>query len=215
MLSLNPSRSKSVMIILVCGVVAFTSAKYLTAKFLKLKSPSNQSEGFDFNYLMNNTKAETGPAIGERIDLENLNGPDGESLAHIIVEQRAVIVALNSGCDMCKTSADEMSEIRRRLKPAGVEYYLVSLATSTVPADFFAFADSLNMGAPAFVRSTNGENPPKRLTDMLTPSHFLIDRHGVVIRKWPGSSNVELIRHRMANQIVTDTLSELPTSTSP
>jgi len=197
----------------VCGVLAFASAKYLTAKLLNMKSAPNQSEGFDFNYIVNSANMETGPRIGERIDLENLKGPDGNSLAETI-DRPALIVAVNRGCGMCRTSADEMNEIQRRLKPAGVQYYTVSFGTSPTPAEFFKFADSLNRGAPAFLRSMNEGNPPKQLTAMLVPTHFLIDRNGVIISKWPGSSNVELVRHRMANQIVSDTLATLSARSS-
>jgi hypothetical protein len=211
----NSKRLKSGLLIIICGVLAFACAKYLTAKLLTVRSPAEQSQGFDFDYILNNTKVETGPFVGDRIDLENLKGPDGKSLAASIAEQPAVIVAVNSGCGMCRTSADEMSEIRKRLKPAGIEYYLVSFAPSANPADFFAFAYSLNTGAPAFSRSTGEGNPPKRFTDMLTPSHFLVGRSGLVISKWPGSSNAELVRHRMANQIVTDTLTALSAVSPP
>ena len=210
MLTDNSSRSRTALLLLLCGVLAFASAKYFTAKLLSLKSPPDQSEGFDFNYIVNNGKTETGPGIGERIDLENLKGPDGTSLANTIGEHPAVIVAVNPGCGMCRAAADEMSEIRRRLKPAGVEYYLVSFGTSPIPADFFKFADSLNTGAPAFLRSMNEGNPPKRFTAMLVPTHFLVDRSGVVISKWPGSSSAELVRQRMANQIVNDTVAHYP-----
>lgn len=212
MLTGNLSRLKPAALVLLCGFLAFAAAKYLTPTLLR-KSLPNRSEGFDFNYLVQNSTVETGPAIGERIDLENLKGPDGNSLANTIGEQAAVIVAVSPECGMCSTSADEMSEIRRRIEPAGVRYYVVSFEPAPIPVDFFKFADSLNTGAPAFLRSTNGGNPPApRLTTMLVPSHFLVDRGGVVISKWPGSSNTESVRQRMANQIVTDTLKALSAS---
>lgn len=76
------------------------------------------------------------------------------------------------------------------------------------------FADSLHIGAPAFLRSISEVTPPERFTAMLVPSHFLVDRSGEVIKKWPGSSNAELVRQRMANQIVSDTVNALSASGS-
>jgi len=203
------SRLKSAVLVLVCGFLAFASAKYLTPKLLEMTSSHSQSEGFDFNVILSNGKVGTGPEIGERIDLENLTGPDGKSLANSIGLHPVVIVAVNPGCAMCRVSADKMSEIRTRLEPAGVEYYIVSFATSSNPIAFFKFADSLNLGAPAFLRSTGEVTLPERFTAMVVPSHFLIDRNGKVLKKWPGSNNAEAIRQRMANQIVTDTLNAL------
>jgi hypothetical protein len=194
-----------VVVILLCGVVAFVSAKYLTSKLLSLKSPTDQSEGFDFN-ILNSGKPETGPKVGERIDLDRLKGPGGKSLADTIGERPAVIVAVDPLCGMCRESADEMRDIRTRVAPSGVQYYLVAFSTPTTPSDFFKFADSLNTGAQACLWSTNEGEPPRQLSEMLVPSHFLIDRNGVVIKKWPGSSATESVRRRMANQIVTDTL---------
>lgn len=215
MLTGNSSRLKSAVFVLLCGFLAFAAARYLTPTLLRMRSLPNRSEGFDFNYIVKNSTVETGPVLGERIDLENLKGPDGNSLANTIGEHAAVIVAVSPECGMCSKSADEMSEIRRRLEPAGVRYYMVSFEPAPLPADFFKFADSLNTGAPAFLRSINGGNPPApRLVTMLVPSHFLVDRGGVVIGKWPGSSNTELVRQRMANQIVTDTLNAVSVSSS-
>lgn len=209
MLARKSSQLKSAMLVLLCGFLAFASARYLTPKLSRLNS--SQSEGFDFKPLLN-TNVGTGPAIGERIDLENLRDPDDRSLANTIGEHPALIVAVSPGCPMCKTSADEMKEIRTRVQKVGIEYYVVSFATSPNPEAFFKFADSLNTGAPAFIRSMSEETPPERFTEILVPSHFLVDRSGKVMRKWPGSANAELIRQRMANQIVTDTLNTFPAS---
>ena len=209
MLTGNSLRLRSAVLVLLCGFLAFVSAKYLTPKLLKVKSSPDQSEGFDFKPLLNNGNVGTGPAIGERIDLENLTGRDGKTLASTIGEYPAIIVAVSPECGMCKTAADEMSEIRRRIKTAGVEYYMVLFETYPSPVAFFKFADSLNPGAPAFLRSVSDVAPPERFTTMLVPLHFLVGRNGEVIKKWPGSSNAELVRQRMANQIVTETLTAL------
>lgn len=93
-------------------------------------------------------------------------------------------------------------------------YCIVSFEPMPQSADFFKFADSLNTLAPAFLRSSAGSPPSPQLVTMLVPSHFLIDRGGVVIAKWPGSSNTETVRQRMANQIVSDTLKVLSASSS-
>lgn len=216
MLTSSSSRLKSAVLVLVCGLLAFAAARYLTTTLLRMKSLPNRSEGFDFNYIVKNSTVGTGPVIGERIDLENLKGSDDNSLANTIGEHAAVIVAVSPQCGMCSKSADEMSEIRQRLETAGVRYYLVSFEPASLPADFFKFADSLNTGAPAFLRViSGGSSPAPRLTTMLVPSHFLVDRSGVVVSKWPGSSNDELVRQKMANQIVADTLTALSALSSP
>jgi hypothetical protein len=44
---------------------------------------------------------------------------------------------------------------------------------------------------------------------MATPSLMLIDHKGTILRKWPGTDRRQLIRFKMANQIVADTLQEL------
>jgi hypothetical protein len=50
--------------------------------------------------------------------------------------------------------------------------------------------------------------PPQKLYSMVIPSHVLIDKNGVIVRKWPGTSNSE-VRYWMANEIIAETRSEL------
>lgn len=209
MLNRNSSLT-TVLVILLGGVIAFVSAKYLTGNLLSLKSPPDQAAGFDFNLILNSENLKVGPKIGEQVRLDMLKNRDGRSLAHTIADGPAVIVYIDSGCPLCKESADSMRDIRGRLAAASVQYYLVSFGTSDNPADFFKFADSLGTGAPACLWSAPEAAPPKELSEMLIPSHLLIDRNGMIIKKWPGSSASESTRRRMANQIVKDTLYELP-----
>lgn len=191
-MSSDNSLLKSAAVILVCGIVAFVSAKYFTAEMLSLKLQPDQSEGFDFNLILNSEHGKSGPIVGEQIDLKKLRGADGESLADIIGEHPAVIVSVDSRCPMCAESAESMRDIRTRVAPYGVQYYVVAFGTSSTPSDFFEFAHSLNTGASAYVWSTNEGEPPKQFGEMLVPSHFLIDRNGIIIKKWPAPAPMTL-----------------------
>jgi len=169
-------------------------------------------EGFDFTANSRN-KASAGPDAGSRIDLTRLKMRDGLSLAGVTHKGLIMLVTVDSQCGACKVASDEMRDIRTRIESYDIEYHPVSFSTSVAAPEealnFFTYADSLGLNAPACLWTAGNEPPPEKLFLMVLPSHILVNTDGVILRKWPGTDSSSRIRRRMANQIVADTLNEL------
>jgi len=86
-----------------------------------------------------------------------------------------------------------------------VPYVLVSATTKRPAEEFFDYAGSLGVDAPAFMWSSK-EPPPESLFTMVVPSHILVRRDGTILRTWPGTTKSQRVRFQMVNQIVADTL---------
>ena len=169
------------------------------------------TEGFDFNALRSQDVEWRGPDTGERIDLTRLRAKDGKTLAATVGGRPVMIVAVNPECAMCKVAVDEMIHLRAKTAALGVDYYMVSFSRVNPQPGFFDYADSLKVGAPAFLWDAETGAPPEALIVMGTPSHLLLNPDGTVLRVWPGSRDDISVRQRMARQIIADTRVALDT----
>lgn len=214
----NSPRPRQYIELFALCAIAFSSTMFVTSYFMDSrqkpavripKSTQRNREGFDFSIILK-LKSGIGPEVGEKIDLTQLKGRDGVSLAKAIGESPAIIVAVDDQCGMCQIAANEIRYIYDRLADSGIRYYIVSF-TSHEPSSFFGFIDSLGIDISAFMWAKEISPPPEPLFTMVVPSHLMIDRTGIVIRKWPGASEDKSIRERMANQIINDTFNALLT----
>lgn len=119
-----------------------------------------------------------------------------------------MVAIVDPECAAAKAASDQLTGVREGITKEGVPYYPISVIASTSEADFFTYADSLKLGKAYLWRKSEPE-PPAELFSMVVPSHLLLTKEGTVVRKWPGTSPSEVIRARMVNQIVSDTLHEL------
>lgn len=203
--------SKSPRVMLTVGVAVGLSlaaaAALLAARVLRPADddPSQlmRKDGFDFSELRAPGKPWRGPEIGEKIDLRRLRAADGRALADVAGAGPVMLVSVNPTCSMCRVAADTMKDVRARLSPLGVPYYVVAFAP--VGENFHAYAASLGVGEPSFFWSQDGGAPPDSLLEAVQPSHILIARDGTVLRVWPGANKAKPVRDRMGAQIVADT----------
>ncbi|HEX8653156.1 MAG TPA: hypothetical protein VF708_20225 [Pyrinomonadaceae bacterium] len=196
--------------------LALLATAYLKAS--NKKSALNPADGFDFTYGSTEPQPSDGPAVGERIDLARFKASDGATLASAVGDQLSMLVIVDPACGACRGAADEMRDVSYRVAPEGVRSYLVSATGSMTsissaiprsPASFFQYAESLDTGAAGYLWDLNEGQPPEALAAMVLPSHILVDRNGVIVRKWPGTNRNQAVRKKMANQIVADTIEEL------
>jgi hypothetical protein len=182
--------------------------------FLKSSKLSpNPNEGFDFSSSADQSNPSAGPPNGSRINLARLKTRDGEVLANVVGKPLTMLVTVDPECGACKVAANEMRDVQNRVEPLGSDYYPVSVtAAVTSPqslADFYGYTDSFGFNSPGFLWANDEESPPEALFTMVIPSHLLIDRNGVIARKWPGTDHSQRLRKRMAYQIVADTAEEV------
>jgi len=199
----TPAFNRVGFVILCCAVFAVSMfvASFLFRPIVVVERSTN---GFDFRNVLK-AESESGPRIGDRIDLTQLKGQDGRSLGSMIGERPVLIAAVDPQCKMCKIAADQIIYVSNAVAEVGVPYYFASFTSSVSAPEFFAFTDSAPIHVPSFFWPVGTQGPPERLFRMTVPSHMLIDRSGTIIRLWPGSSNEKTVRDRMANQIIADT----------
>jgi hypothetical protein len=171
--------------------------------------PTVTEESYIFNDPADANASWIGPPIGEEIDLKRLKDNAGTSLSNSITDRLSMLVLIDPECGACKAASDEMRIVRDAVTNAGVQYYLVSVTSSVPPADFFRYAESLNLDARAYLWAMNEGSPSEQLYSMVLPSHILVDGTGRIVRKWAGTAKSQSVRYRMANQITSETLSEI------
>ena len=71
--------------------------------------------------------------------------------------------------------------------------------------EFYSYADSLGIDAPRLLWSEQKVTAQGSLSTMAVPSHVLVDRNGIILRKWIGSNQDKSIRQRIATQVISDT----------
>jgi hypothetical protein len=208
------ARSRATGLRVACRIIlnsaaAFTLLVSATACLHYSSEPPRTSEGFDFSFSNDETDPAVGPKIGERIDITSLKARDGKRLSSVEDRRVMMLVTVDPMCGACKAAVDEIRDVQSRIADFDVAHYVVSF-TSSKPRDFFFnYVDSLNLDLPTFLWDMSEKKPPEALYTMVMPSHILVDREGVVVRKWPGTDTRKLIRQRMANQIVADTIEEV------
>lgn len=194
-------------LILGCGItLCLTLLVSKTPAGSHPKSVPFAKEGFDFSAILRKDNEWRGPDIGEQLDLKQLKGKDGATLADVIGKRPAILVAVNPDCGMCTLAADEMRYIRDQISSTGIGYYPVSFQPTDEGVDLTAYTDSLGLGKVAFQWSTGAPSPQDSIINMTSPSHLLVGLDGTIIKVWPGSYGEKSVRDRMGKQIVADSL---------
>lgn len=199
-------RSKAKLLTLCAATFALTAAGvHFAAKPSSRPSDAfRKIGGYDFGRHMN--LEWSGPNAGERLDLGRFSGPGGEKIADAVGGDILMLATIDPDCPASRAASDELRDVSALLSRAGVPYVLVSVTTTKPPDEFYKFASSLGVNAPAFMWSSEDGPPPSSLFTMTVPSHLLVRRDGTILRTWPGTDQSRHVRFRMVNQIVADTL---------
>jgi hypothetical protein len=194
-------------------VVVILAIPPITYVFSKQTSRQDQPATVatrEFNHPEDADKPWVGPAIGERIDLVHLRDERGISLSEVISDGLSMLVLVDPGCWAPKAASDQLRIVYDGVSTVGLRYYVISVTSSVPSSDFIAYARSIiSSGSSVFLWEKGVTVTSQKLYSMVLPSHVLIDNHGVIIRKWPGTSVSEEVRYRMANEIIADTITEL------
>jgi|GEM_PF-1442126 hypothetical protein len=152
----------------------------------------------------------SGPALGETINLASFQSQKGRTLAETIKgHSLAMLVVIDPNCGTCATAKDSLRSLRDRVEKAGITYYVLMLPAENDAQKYFAFADSLNLGAESFVWSSADSKPPSSLTTLTIPSHILVTTEGLVVDKWPGIDKTASSSEGMVNQIASAAVAHL------
>ena len=127
------------------------------------------------------------PPVGETIDLLSFRSRSGRTLADVMKQHSlAMIVLVDSNCSTCITSRDSLKALREAVEAAKIPYYVVMIPDGTETGKYFTIADSLKLGAEAFVWSNAAAKPPVSLAAMTKPSHLHVTWEGLIVKSWAG-----------------------------
>jgi hypothetical protein len=164
---------------------------------------------FDFDSFRKNEQLEwNGPKEGERIDLTQFRTEQAESFPQFPANSLILLAVIDPRCKMCRRSADLMEQVQAEVRSHGVNFLIVSFVSDVQKEEFFAYAKTLCKADEIFLWEGEKELVLPALRKMVLPSHILINEEGIVLRRFPGSSNDKAIRDQMAKQIIAETLAE-------
>ena len=131
-------------------------------------------------------QVQTGPAVGETIDLKSFQTRSGRTLFEAMKEHSvAMLVVVDPNCSTCANVKDSLRSLRERVEKTRIAYYVVMIPDGTDAEKYFSFADSLKLDAESFVWN-NASAKPGSLAAMTKPSHLQITTEGLIVEKWAG-----------------------------
>ena len=133
-------------------------------------------------------KAQSGPAVGETVDLLSFQSRTGQTLAEALKKHSlALLVLVDPNCGTCTTTKGNMDALRERVEKAHIAYFIVMIPDGSETQKYFEYADSLKLGTESFVWSNANAKPPASLMTMTKPSHLQVTREGLIVEKWLGT----------------------------
>jgi len=130
--------------------------------------------------------AQSGPAVGETIDLKSFQSRSGSTLFEAMKQHSvAILVLVDPNCDTCVSVQDTLRTLRERVEKSRIAYYVVMIPDGSDPQKYFSFADSLKLDVESFVWS-NADAKPGSLVMMTKPSHLQVTNEGLIVEKWSG-----------------------------
>ena len=131
---------------------------------------------------------QSGPALGDTIELKSWSTRDGRSLAQEMKSHSlAMILLVNPTCGTCTSAKEGFQKLRENVAQPGIPYFVLMMPDSSDVQKYFSYADSLRLEAESFVWSSKESKPPTSLATMAVPSHLLVTNEGLVVNKWPGT----------------------------
>ena len=132
-------------------------------------------------------KAQSGPEVGETIDLRSFQSRSGQTLAEAVRKNPlAMLVLVDPNCGSCTATKDSLGALRERVETASIAYFVVMIPDGNNTQRYFDFADSLRLGTESFVWSNTAAKPPASLKTMVKPSHLQVTAEGLIVEKWLG-----------------------------
>ena len=133
-------------------------------------------------------KAQSGPAVGETVDLLSFRSRSGQTLSEAVKKgSLAMLVLVDPNCSTCTSTSASMDALRERVEKTRIAYFVVMIPDGSDPQKYFDYADSLKLGAEAFVWSNPDVKPPVSLLTMTKPSHLQVTALGLIVEKWSGT----------------------------
>ncbi len=164
-----------------------------------------RDDGFNFNLFMEGEEAWMAPKVGDRVDFSAMRSRDDQSLSDALRERElSMLVLVAPNCQTCARTTGYMRQVRDEMAQRGIGYYVFTRERKERPAEFFDYADSLNLNVRSFRWDFERFGEPTTFDKVLIPAHLLVDKNQVVRGVWPGATTETAITDKMALQIRKD-----------
>lgn len=159
-------------------------------------------EGFDFRALRSLNPDLDNPKVGAKISLADLQTSRREKLSTFGNEELLLLAVVAPDCAACKFSEDMMQNIHKTTNELGIKYLPVVFTKVSPDVDIQRYAETL--GFETCVLWSSELPVPESLATMITPSHILMNKDGVILQIWLGTNKDAETRKRMTKQISSD-----------
>lgn len=194
---------RNVFVLLCCFLTVLISA------FFTNLAKSYLFDRFDYDLIRKDENvAWSGPKEGEKIELTGFKDEQSKQFPQLPEKSLILFSLINPKCGMCKRSADLIEQVRDEAKLHQVKFFMVSVASDISKEEFFEYAKTFGKLDGIYSWENEKELVLPALQKMVIPSFILVSEQGVVLRRFPGTSNEKTIRDQMARQIITETLAE-------
>jgi hypothetical protein len=114
-----------------------------------------------------------------------------------------MLLVVDRNCQVCARSVEYIRELKEQLAQRGIKYCIISFRTDS-SEDFFTYAKHLSVDASSFMWAHRNAIVPSSLSLMIVPTHIAVDRQNRIRGIWPGGAEAEILRNKMARQILSD-----------
>ncbi len=160
------------------------------------------SSGYDFRKLRLTNIDFAEPKIGENLDISKFKDQTGKAFYDVTNEQLILLAVVDEYCQACDVSKDTISEIRKTTKQLGFGYYPIFFIPAKQENNYPKF--SAKLGFENYFGRDSDVAIPQSLKSMVTPTHILVNKNGIILQIWFGTNKDKEVRKVMATQISSD-----------
>lgn len=150
----------------------------------------------------------TGPSIGEKIDISKLKNFENTTLSNNAKNDLIMIVHADPTCRMSQVTVENMKNLQTQAIENNIDYILVSFHPEHLPTQMSNYFSSVGLDADTYVVEPTEDNIFLSLEKLVSPTHLLVDKSGIILAKFPGSSYEKQERKEMMEEIRVKMLEE-------
>jgi hypothetical protein len=159
-------------------------------------------EGYDFRQKRLLNKDYSEPKFGSRISLVDLCTSKRQKVSNFLDGEMILLAVVDPDCAACGSSKDMVQNVRKNANEIGIKYLPIVFRKLPPDVDIQQYAETL--GFETYIQWNSEFPAPESLRTMVTPSHILMNKDGVILQIWHGTNKDAATRIRMSAQISSD-----------
>jgi len=144
----------------------------------------------------------TGPPMGKKIDLSRLNSLENMPLSNNVKNDLIMIVHADPLCRMSQVTVENMKNLQAQAFENNIDYVLVSFNPEQSSKELSSFfVDKYGLYVDTYTVKPSEDDIFLSLEKLVSPTHILVDKSGVILAKFPGSNYEKQAREEMMEEI--------------